>query len=78
VRRAQDRESVSQALDRVRKVAKERKKAKLTALFHHLSLDLLEQTFFELKHNAAPSVDGLWMDYEADLEPCSPDTLSSG
>src|SRR6185295_14816921 len=67
--RAQDRESVSQALDRIRKVAKERKKEKFTALFHHLSLDLLEQAFFELKDNAAPGVDGLtWTDYEADLE----------
>ena len=36
-------ESVSQALDRMRKVAKERKKEKFTALFHHLSVDLLEQ-----------------------------------
>ena len=68
-RRAQDRESVSQALDRIRKVAKERKKEKFTALFHHLSLDLLEQAFFELRDNAAPGVDGLtWTDYEADLE----------
>ena len=67
--RAQDRESVSQALDRIRKVAKERKKEKFTALFHHLSLDLLEQAFFELKDNAAPGVDGLtWTAYEADLE----------
>src|SRR6185369_11682820 len=68
-RRAQDRESVPQALDRIRKVAKERKKEKFTALFHHLSLDLLEQAFFELKDNAAPGVDGVtWLDYEADLE----------
>src|SRR3954466_895958 len=68
-RRAQDRVSVSQALDRIRKVAKERKKEKFTALFHHLSLDLLEQAFFDLKDNAAPGVDGVtWSDYEADLE----------
>jgi retron-type reverse transcriptase len=60
---------VSQALDRIRKVAKERKKEKFTALFHHLSVDLLEQAFFELKDNAAPGVDGVtWSDYEADLE----------
>ena len=39
--RAQNRESVSQALERIRKVAKERKKEKFTALFHHLSIDLL-------------------------------------
>ena len=37
-RRAQDRESVSQALSRVRKVAKERKKEKFTTLFHHLDV----------------------------------------
>ena len=33
--RAQSRVSVSQALDRIRKVAKERKKERFTALFHH-------------------------------------------
>ena len=56
-RRAQDRESVSQALDRIRKVAKERKKEKFTALFHHLSLDLLEQAFFDLRTTPRP----VWM-----------------
>jgi RNA-directed DNA polymerase len=60
---------VSQALDRIRKVAKERKKEKLTALFHHISIDLLEEAFYELKENAAPGVDRLtWKDYEAGLE----------
>ena len=68
-RRAQSRVSVSQALDRIRKVAKERKKEKFTALFHHISIDLLEEAFSELKENAAPGVDRLtWKDYEADLE----------
>src|ERR1700738_4547061 len=63
--RAQSRVSVSQALDRIRKVAKERKKEKLTALFHHISIDLLEEAFYELKENAAPGVDWLtWKDYE--------------
>jgi RNA-directed DNA polymerase len=67
--RAQSRVSVSQALDRIRKVAKERKKERFTALFHHISIDLLEEAFYELKENAAPGVDRLtWMDYEADLE----------
>ena len=67
--RAQSRVSVSQALDRIRKVAKERKKEKFTALFHHISTDLLEEAFYELKENAAPGVDRLtWKDYEADLE----------
>src|SRR5438046_10223416 len=61
--------SVSHALERIRKVARERKKERFTALFHHLSIDLLEEAFFELKENAAAGVDGLsWRDYEADLE----------
>ncbi len=69
-RRAQDRASVSQALDRVRQAARQRKKERFTALFHHLSLDLLRTAFFALKRDAAPGVDGLnWRDYEADLEP---------
>src|SRR5437660_6063138 len=65
----QSRVSVSQALDRIRKVARERKKERFTALFHHISVDLLEEAFYELKENAAPGVDRLtWKDYEADLE----------
>ena len=56
-RRTQSRESVSQALERIRKVARERKKEKFTALFHHISIDLLEEAFYELKENAAPGVD---------------------
>jgi RNA-directed DNA polymerase len=67
--RAQNRASVSQALDRIRKVAKERKKERFTTLLHHISIDLLEEAFYELKENAAPGVDRLrWTDYEADLE----------
>ena len=68
-RRAQNRESVSQALDRIRQVARQRKKEKFTSLFHHISVDHLADAFFELKENAAPGVDGLtWQDYEADLD----------
>jgi group II intron reverse transcriptase/maturase len=67
--RTQSRESVSQALDRIRKGAKERKKEKFTALFHHINIDLLEEAFYELKENAAPGVDRLtWKDYEAAFE----------
>jgi len=63
--RTQSREGVSQALERIRKVAKERKKEKFTALFHHISIELLEQSFFELKEDAAPGVDRLtWTDYD--------------
>jgi retron-type reverse transcriptase len=68
-RRTQSRESVSQALERIRKVARERKKEKFTALFHHISTDMLEEAFDELKTDAAPGVDRVtWKDYEANLE----------
>ena len=58
-RRAQDRESVTQALDRVRQVARQRKAEKFTSLFHHLSIPMLRTAFYELKREAAPGVDGL-------------------
>jgi RNA-directed DNA polymerase len=68
-RRAQDRESVSQALERIRRVARQRKKEKFTALLHHINAEHLEAAFFELKENAAPGVDGLtWGAYEAGLD----------
>jgi RNA-directed DNA polymerase len=68
-RRTQSRENVSQALDRIRQVARQRKKERFTALFHHISVDLLRTAFFALKRDAAAGVDGLkWQDYEADLE----------
>jgi RNA-directed DNA polymerase len=66
--RTQNRGSVTQALERIRKAAKERKKERFTALFHDISIDLLRKAFFELKGDAAPGVDRMtWRDYEADL-----------
>jgi RNA-directed DNA polymerase len=60
---------VTQALDRVRQAARQRKEEKFTSLFHHLSIDLFRESFFALKRDAAPGVDGLtWKGYEADLE----------
>ena len=68
-RRTQSRESVSQALERIRRVARERKKERFTTLFQHINVELLEEAFYALKENAAPGVDRLrWRDYEADLE----------
>jgi RNA-directed DNA polymerase len=68
-RQAQNWESVSQALARIRQAAKLRKKERFTSLLHHVSVDLLRLSFFALKKDAAPGVDGLgWRDYEANLE----------
>src|SRR5712675_374117 len=67
--RAQKRATVSQGLERIRQVARQRTEEKFTTLLHHISTDHLEQAFLELKEDAAPGVDGLtWRDYEADLE----------
>jgi group II intron reverse transcriptase/maturase len=68
-RRAQDRESVSQALERVRQAARQRKKERFTALLHHINAASLRLAFFALKRDAAPGADGLtWRTYEADLD----------
>jgi retron-type reverse transcriptase len=68
-RRSQSRVSVTQALERIRQVAKARKKERFTALLHHVSPELLGEAFGELKQNAAPGVDGVTCQaYEEDLE----------
>jgi RNA-directed DNA polymerase len=68
-RRAQNRVSVPQGLERVRQAARQRKKERFTALLHHVTIDRLRESFFALKRKAAPGVDGLrWRDYEAGSE----------
>src|ERR1700688_1802272 len=60
---------VSQGLACVRKAARERKEMKFTALLHHLTVDLLRDSFYALKRKAAPGVDGTtWEEYEAGVE----------
>src|SRR5262245_4689623 len=67
--RTPSRTSVTQALDRIRRTARERSKERFTALLHHINLDLLEAEFFALKEHAAAGVDGVtWRAYEQNLE----------
>jgi len=67
--RAQDREGVSQALERVRQAARQRKKETFTSLLHHINIASLRTAFNALKRDAAPGVDGVtWQTYAADLE----------
>jgi RNA-directed DNA polymerase len=62
-------EAVTQAQARIRGAVRRNKKEKLTALLHHVSIDVLRWAFFNLKRRAAPGVDGLtWVDYAADLD----------
>jgi group II intron reverse transcriptase/maturase len=61
--------SMSQGLERVRQAAKENKQLQFTALLHHLTVDLLRESFYRIKKEAAPGVDGMtWAEYETGLE----------
>src|SRR5229473_2246667 len=65
----QSGDRVSQGLAGVRKAAREHKEMKFTALLHHLTVDLLRESFYSLKRKAAPGVDGVtWQEYETGLE----------
>jgi len=56
-------------LERVREAARKDKRARFTALMHHVTVDLLRDSFYALKRNAAPGVDGMtWRQYEEGLE----------
>ena len=56
-------------LQRVREAAKRDKRLRFTALLHHVSVALLANSFYSLKREAAPGVDGLtWQEYETDLD----------
>jgi len=67
--RMQSRGTVTQALERIRQAARQRKKEKFTTLLHHISIAHLETAFYELKQDAAAGVDGLtWRDYEQNLD----------
>ena len=65
----QSGERVPQGLSGVRQAAKERKQERFTALLHHASVGLLRDSFYALKRQAAPGVDGMtWKEYETGLE----------
>jgi group II intron reverse transcriptase/maturase len=67
--RTQGRSDAQRALDRVRQAAKKDRKAKFTALMHHVTIELLRATFYQINKNATPGVDEVtWEQYRADLE----------
>jgi group II intron reverse transcriptase/maturase len=60
---------MSQGLYGVRQAATERKQERFTALLHHLSASLLRDSFYALKRQASPGVDGVtWQEYEIGLK----------
>src|SRR5499427_6299465 len=61
--------SALSGLSRVREAARRDKRLQFTALLHHVSVLLLQDSFYALKREAAPGVDGMtWKDYETDLD----------
>ena len=67
--RTPSRESRPSGLERVREAARKDRKLKFTALLHHVSIDLLRNSYYSLKKQAAPGVDGVtWEDYGENLE----------
>ena len=60
---------LSQGLRGVRQAARERKQERFTALLHHLNIGLLRDSFYALKRQASPGIDGVtWQEYETGLE----------
>jgi RNA-directed DNA polymerase len=67
--RTQRRTGASNGLLGVREVARKEKRTRFTALLHHVTVPRLRDSFYALKRDAAPGVDGLtWKEYEAGLE----------
>jgi RNA-directed DNA polymerase len=67
--RTQSRAAVSKAQTRIRDAVTRNRQGKLTALLHHISIDVLRASFFDLKRSAAPGVDEMtWADYVENIE----------
>ena len=67
--RTQSREAVSNAQARIREAVTRNRQDKLTALLHHINIDVLRASFFGLKKSAAPGVDEMtWTEYVGTLE----------
>jgi group II intron reverse transcriptase/maturase len=72
--RTQSRGRVSRGLEGVRAAARRDRRARFTALLHHITPELLESSFHALRRDAAPGVDGMtWTGYAEDLASRIPD-----
>ena len=66
--RTQSRNTTSIGLCGVREVAQKDCNVRFTALLHHITVELLCNSFLDLQRQAAPGVDGVtWRDYEDGL-----------
>src|SRR5450755_4589921 len=69
MRPTQSGKRMSLGLGGVLQVARKRKQEQFTALLHHLSVGVLRDSFYALKRQASPGIDGVtWEEYETGLE----------
>src|SRR5712692_9236503 len=69
MRPTQSGKRMSQGLDGVRQAARAKKQEHFTALLHHVNVGLLRESFYALKRQASPGIDGVtWEEYETGLE----------
>jgi hypothetical protein len=67
--RTQSQTSGLSGLDRVRQAAQRDKQLRFTALLHHVNIDRLRSSYYDLKRQAAAGVDGVtWQEYGDGLE----------
>ena len=67
--RTQRRDTASNGLVAVRQAARQSKSVRFTALLHHITVDLLRQSYLSLERNSAPGIDGVtWQAYGESLE----------
>src|SRR5215510_12598910 len=63
------RDTASNGLVAVRRAARQSKSVRFTALLHHITVDLLKQSYLALERDAAPGIDGVtWRAYGENLE----------
>jgi RNA-directed DNA polymerase len=68
--RTQSRKAALQAQARIREAVNRNRTERVTALFHHLDIDVLRGAFLALRKDAAAGVDDeTWASYQRDLEP---------
>jgi len=67
--RTQRREAASNGLVAVRQASRQSKSVRFTALLHHITVDLLKQSYLSLERDSAPGIDGvMWQAYGDNLE----------
>ncbi len=58
----------------MRQAARQSKGVRFTALLHHITIELLERSYFALKRDSAPGIDGVtWQAYGENLAENLPD-----